>query len=131
MVRFQSRFVILSSTHGSLWKFGCSWSAMDKKQTSLDTVTEQTIFNFLRFICSMFFQFLQSSIQSSIIVSTQHHKICCAVKYLTLPKRLSYQFSAFKDLYIRTKLCNKFLKKLFHKTIWPYVEYWPPYIHIT
>ena len=47
------------------------------------------------------------------------------------PKRLSYHFLAFKGLYTQKKLCNEFLKKLFHETIWIYVEYWPPYINIT
>ena len=34
---------------------------------------------------------------------------------LLFPKRLSYQFSAFKDLYIQANLHNKFLKRSFTK----------------
>ena len=49
------------------------------------------------------------------VFSTQHHIIFCAVKYLVFPKRLSFQFLAFKDLYIQTKLCAKFLKEAFSK----------------
>ena len=47
MVLFQSNFVILCSTHDSLYKFGCNWSPMGKEtNSSLDTFTEQIIFNF-------------------------------------------------------------------------------------
>ena len=47
MVLFQSSFVILCSTHGSSQKFGCNWLAMVKEtNSSLDTFTEQTIFDF-------------------------------------------------------------------------------------
>ena len=60
----------------------------------------------------------------------QHHKIWCPVKYYYFPKRLSYQFLAFKDLYIQTKLRNKLLKELFHITTWLSIEYWPPHINI-
>ena len=53
MATFQSIFVILCSTHDSLQTFGCNWSAMGTgKNSSLDTVTEQTIFNFLLIIFS-------------------------------------------------------------------------------
>ena len=53
MVLFQSSFVILCSTHGSLYKFGYDWSAMGKEiNSSLDTSTEQTIFDFLFTILS-------------------------------------------------------------------------------
>ena len=53
MVLFQSCFVILCSTYGSLQKFGCNWSAMGKEiNSSLDTFTEQTIFGFLLTISS-------------------------------------------------------------------------------
>ena len=62
MVLFQSSFVILCTTHGSLKKISYNWTSMGKEtNSSLDTVTEQTIFDFLR---------------------------------------LSYQFLAFKGLYI-------------------------------
>ena len=50
--------------------------------SSLTTFTEQINLQFLTY--HIFF--------------TQHHKICCTVKYF--PKRLSYQFLAFNDLYI-------------------------------
>ena len=53
MVLFQSSFVIPCSAHGSLKRFGCNWSAMGTGiNSSLDTVTEQTIFNFLLIIFS-------------------------------------------------------------------------------
>ena len=53
MVLFQSSFIILCSTHGSLKKFGCSWSAMGKETNSnLGPFTEQTIFDFLLTIFS-------------------------------------------------------------------------------
>ena len=53
MVLFQSSFVIPCSTHGTLSKFGCNWSAVGTEtNSSLDTVTEQTIFNFLLIIFS-------------------------------------------------------------------------------
>ena len=83
MVIFQSSFVILRSTNGSLYKFDCNISVMGTEtNSSLDTVAEQTIFNYL-FIIIYYF-----------------------------PKRLSYQFLAFKDIYIQTKLRNKLLKEL-------------------
>ena len=116
MVLFQSSFVILCSTHDSLLTFGCNWSMMGTEtNTSLDTLTEQTIFNFLLTIF-----FLYSTTKFVVLWNISH-----------FPKRLSYQILAFRDLYTQTKLCNKFLKKLFHETIWLYVEYWPPYINIT
>ena len=83
--------------------------------SSLDTATEQAIFNLLLIIFSL------HSIKKFVMLWNIYY----------FPKRLSYQFLAFKDLYIQTKLCNKFLKKIFHETTWPYVEYWPPYIKIT
>ena len=53
MVLFQSSFVILCSTHGSLQKFDCNWSAMGTEtNSSLDTDTELTIFNYLLIIFS-------------------------------------------------------------------------------
>ena len=48
MVLFQCSLVILCSTHSSLSKCGCNWFAMGiETNSSLDTVTEQTIFKFL------------------------------------------------------------------------------------
>ena len=71
MVLFQSSFVIFCSKHGSLYKFNCNWSAMGKEtNSSQDTFTEQTIFD---------------SLLTAYIFSEQHHKICCAVKYLMFP----------------------------------------------
>ena len=57
--------------------------------SSLDTVTEQVSPHFF----------------TDHIFSTQHYQFVLPVL-------------AFKDLYIQTKLCNKFLKKLFHNIIW-------------
>ena len=52
-VLFQFSFVILCSTHGSLQNFECNLSAMGKEtNSSLDTFTEQTIFDFLLTIFS-------------------------------------------------------------------------------
>ena len=48
MVLFQSIFVILCSTLGSLSKFNCNCSAMGKERNSnLDAFTAQTIFDFI------------------------------------------------------------------------------------
>ena len=69
--------------------------------SSLDIVTEQTIFNYL--------------LSSFLHTSTTKFVVLWNIYYF--PKRLSYQFLAFKDLYIQTKLSNKLLKELFHKTI--------------
>ena len=53
MVPFQSSFAILCSTHNSLLKFCCNWSAEGKETNfSLDTFTEQIILNFLLTIFS-------------------------------------------------------------------------------
>ena len=69
--------------------------------SSLDIVTEQTIFNYL--------------LSSFLHTSTTKFEVLWNIYYF--PKRLSYQFLAFKDLYIQTKWSNKLLKELFHKTI--------------
>ena len=92
----------------------CNLSAMNKEtNSSPDTFTEQTIFDFLLSIfCSH---------------STTIFVVLWNIQYF--PKRLSYQFLAFKDLYFETKLRNKFSKKLC-KTIWPSAEFWPPHINI-
>ena len=48
IVLFRSSFVILRSTNGSLYKFDCNMSVMGTEtNSSLDTVTENTIFNYL------------------------------------------------------------------------------------
>ena len=65
--------------------------------SSLDTFTEQTIFDFLLTIFSL--------------NSTTEFVGLWNIYYF--PKRLSYHFLAFKDLYIQTNLRNKFLKKLY------------------
>ena len=72
-------------------------------KSSLDTVAEKTIFNFL------------------LIIFRPHNttKFVVLPNIQYFPKRLSYQFLAFKDLYIQTKLRKKSSKKLFQKTIWP------------
>ena len=64
--------------------------------SSLDTFIEQTIFDFLLTIFSLH--------------STAKFVVLLNISYF--PKRLCYQFLAFKDLYIQTNLHNKFLKKL-------------------
>ena len=54
MVLFQSSFVILHSIDDRLKIFGCNWSTMGKETNStLDTFTEQTTFDFLLTIFSM------------------------------------------------------------------------------
>ena len=53
MVLFWSSLEIRHSTHGRLYKCGCNWSALGKETNStLDTFTEQTIFDFLLTISS-------------------------------------------------------------------------------
>ena len=97
MVIFQSSFVILRSTNGSLYKFDCNISVMGTEtNSSLDTVAEQTIFNYLP--------------SSFLHTSTKKFVVLWNIYYF--PKRLSYQFLAFKDIYIQTKLRNKLLKEL-------------------
>ena len=47
IVFFQSSFLILCSKYDSLQKFGCNLSVMAKEtKSSIDTFTEQTIFEF-------------------------------------------------------------------------------------
>ena len=53
MVLFQSSSVILCSTHVTEAVIGCNWSAMgEETNSSLDTYTEQAIFDFLLTIFS-------------------------------------------------------------------------------
>ena len=87
--------------------------------------TRKIIFQCNFFEKTIFSKYLEKENMVFRAVSTPNHKICCAVKHLYLPKRLRYQLLASKDLYIQTKLRNKFLKMLFQKTIRPSVEYWP------
>ena len=82
--------------------------------SSLDTFTEQTIFDFL----------------STIFSPHNNTKFVVLQNIYYFPKILSYQFLAFKGLYIQTNLDNKFFKKLY-KTKWPSAEFWPPHINIT
>ena len=63
--------------------------------SSLDTFTEQTIFDFL----------------STIFSPHSNTKFVVLWNIYYFPKILSYQFLAFKGLYIQTNLDNKFFKK--------------------
>ena len=60
--------------------------------SSLDTFTEQTIFDFLLTIFSP--------------LKTTTYVVLWNIQYFL--KRLRYQFLSFKELYIQTNLCNKF-----------------------
>ena len=95
MVLFQSSFVILCSTYGSLQKFGCNWSAMGKEiNSSLDSFTEQTILVFYL---------------PHLLHTASQNLLCCEIFNISL-KRLSYQFLAFRDLYIQTNLITNSFK---------------------